>query len=73
MNSIVTSGEKLTTQQAADYLGMRKQTLDLWRSSGRNQIPYFKLGRAVRYLRSDLDAFLATCRMTAVPRGADAK
>jgi excisionase family DNA binding protein len=48
----------LTDQEAADYLGTKKATLAVWRSTGRYNLPYLKIGRLVRYKKSDLDAFI---------------
>jgi excisionase family DNA binding protein len=33
--------------------------LSVWRSTGRYNLPFFKIGRKVRYRRADLDAWLA--------------
>jgi hypothetical protein len=44
--------------EAARLLNVKSQTLANWRSSRRVQIPYFKVGRAIRYAESDLLAFL---------------
>ena len=46
------------TREAAKLLGLAKQTLDVWRVSGRVRVPFIKLGHAVRYRRSDLQAFV---------------
>lgn len=48
----------LTTNQAAEYLNVPAPTLTTWRSTGRNNLPYVKIGRHVRYRKSDLDTFL---------------
>ncbi len=48
----------LNAADAAEFLGVRMQTLAIWRSTGRYRIPYVKVGRAVRYRRSDLERFL---------------
>ena len=48
----------LTTEQAAAYLGVKPRSLEVWRCVGRYDLPYIKVGRLVRYRRSDLDAFL---------------
>ncbi|WP_031429853.1 helix-turn-helix domain-containing protein [Methylomicrobium agile] len=45
-------------KQAADYLGVKVSTLEVWRSTKRYNIPYVKVGRLVKYRQSDLDAFL---------------
>lgn len=60
--------EKLTTKQAAAYLGLKPNTLDVWRCKRvRYQPPYLKLGRAIRYELADLDAWLAANRFTPLP------
>lgn len=48
----------LTDDQAAEYLSVKKHTLAVWRSTGRYNLPFVKIGRSVRYRKSDLDAFL---------------
>lgn len=48
----------LTRDQAADYLGIRPCTLASWACTRRYDLPFVKVGRSVRYRRSDLDAFL---------------
>lgn len=47
----------MNTESAAAYLDMRPGTLEIWRSTRRGP-PYIKVGRSVRYRRSDLDAWL---------------
>jgi excisionase family DNA binding protein len=56
-----------TREQAAEYLSVREQTLAVWASTGRYSLPYVKVGRAVRYRLSDLDAFLARRTVNAAP------
>lgn len=49
----------VTTQQAAEYLGgLKPNTLEGWRVSGRG-VPFIKIGRLVRYSLDDLDAYIA--------------
>ena len=43
---------------AAEYIGVKPGTLQVWRSTKRYPLPYLKIGRLVRYRQSDLDAFL---------------
>ncbi|WP_442497656.1 helix-turn-helix domain-containing protein [Methylobacter sp. sgz302048] len=50
--------ELITSQEAAEYLGVTYKTLEVWRSTKRYHIPYIKVGRLVRYRKSDLEAFL---------------
>lgn len=46
------------TPEAADYLGLSRATLNKDRVTGLLGIPYAKLGRAVLYDLTDLDAFM---------------
>lgn len=39
----------LTEDQAAEVLGVKAQTLSVWRSTKRHDVPYVKVGRSVRY------------------------
>jgi len=48
----------LTTTEAAAYLGVAPETLNVWRCTKRYDIPYIKVGRLVKYRKSALDAFL---------------
>jgi len=48
----------LTREQAAEYLGLKPQTLSTWAVTGRYGLPYLKIGKLVRYRLADLDAFL---------------
>ena len=45
------------TTQAADYLDLKKPTLEVWRCRGYGPT-FIKMGKAVRYRKEDLDAFL---------------
>lgn len=53
----------LTTAEAAQYLGLAKSTLQNQRSAGVG-VPFRRIGRAVRYVRAELDEFI-----DALPRG----
>jgi len=48
----------LTPPEAAAYIGVTENTLSVWRCVGRYAIPFIKVGRLVRYRRSDLEAWL---------------
>ena len=50
--------EMLTPQQAAAYLGVKVQTLGVWRCTRRHPIPFVKVGRKVCYRKSDLDRYI---------------
>lgn len=53
---------RLTRSQAAEYLGLRPQTLAAWATKSRGPT-YLKLGRAVRYRERDLEAYLTSCEV----------
>lgn len=48
----------LTREQAADFLGIERQTLAAWAVSGSYDLPFIRVGRSVRYRRDDLLAWL---------------
>jgi excisionase family DNA binding protein len=50
--------ELLSTHQASIYIGVSPGTLEVWRCTKRYQIPFIKVGRLVRYRKSELDNFL---------------
>ena len=51
------SNEPLTETDAAARLGLKVATLRAWRHQGRGPA-FVRLGRAIRYLTTDIDAFL---------------
>lgn len=51
--------ELLSRKEAAAYLGIAEQTLAIWKCTNRYDLPCAKIGRLVRYRKSDLDAFIA--------------
>lgn len=50
---------------AAQILDVTPGTLQVWRSTGRHSIPFVKVGRNVRYRRTDLEAWLRSHTRTA--------
>ena len=52
----------LTERAAADYTGLSVRTMQKRRFE-RQDPPYLKIGRSVRYKLEDLDAFLAAHRV----------
>lgn len=66
--------EAMTTEQASQYTGFSESFLRQSRCYGNRPgrtpgPPYFKVGRAVRYRRSDLDAWLDAHRVE--PQGVE--
>ena len=55
MSTIVT--EVMTTVEAAEYVGLKKPTMERFRFLGQGPA-YCKLGGAVRYRKKDLDEWL---------------
>jgi len=47
----------LTRQEAAEFLGVSKGTLEVWASTKRYGLKYVKIGRLVKYWLSDLIDF----------------
>jgi hypothetical protein len=54
--------EMLARAGAAKYLGIKPQTLATWATTGRYAVPFFHVGKSVRYRISDLEAWLAARR-----------
>jgi hypothetical protein len=48
----------LNSEDAAVYLGLSKRTLETWRCKQKYNIPYVKIGNAVRYVIDDLNAYV---------------
>ncbi len=48
----------LDTKQAADFLGLKTGTLNIWRISNRYSLEYIKVGRYIRYKKSELERWL---------------
>ena len=56
-NRVNSKAMLLTVEQTAEYLGLAISTLNNWRHNGEGP-GFIKLGRAVRYRQSDLDAYI---------------
>jgi excisionase family DNA binding protein len=52
------SDELLTPDDVAELLDVSPQTLASWRTTGRYELPFLRIGRLVRYRRSDIEEFL---------------
>lgn len=55
------TSQPLTETEAAARLGLKVPTLRAWRNQGRGPA-YVRLGRAIRYLTTDLDEFIRSNR-----------
>lgn len=49
----------LKIDEAANYLRLTIPTLRKWRFEGK--LPFYKLGRSIRFKKEDLDSFLSSC------------
>jgi excisionase family DNA binding protein len=58
----------LSRKEAADYLNIKPQTLAVWASVRRYNLPFLKIGRKVYYLKEHLDEFLRSRTYTATLR-----
>ena len=54
----------MTNDEAAAYLGCTPDTLRVWTS--RRRVPFVKVGRLTRFLKTDLDEYLDQHRVPAV-------
>ena len=60
-NPLVESDRLLDDKEVAAILGWRVESLVQARCRGRLKFRYLKIGRSIRYRKSDVDAFLAEC------------
>ena len=60
------SNNALTETQAAEHLGLSIATMRAWRHRGKGP-RFVRFGRAVRYLRADLDEFIRACAVDTRP------
>lgn len=66
-DEIADRGRLIDTAAAAEMLALSSGTLENWRVHGEGP-PFIKIGRAVRYRLSDLDAWIERRRLLPVPR-----
>lgn len=57
----------LSRSEAAQYLGVSEQTLAVWASTNRYPLHFFKIGRLVKYKKSDLDLFINSGQSSTKP------
>lgn len=57
-NLIAAGADLLDEHAAATMLDLSPGTLSVWRSTGRYNLPFLKIGRNVRYRRADLQMWL---------------
>jgi excisionase family DNA binding protein len=55
IQKVIQSGfDLIDCQETAEILGISKSALEAWRTTGRYKLPFIKVGRNVRYRRSDV-------------------
>jgi excisionase family DNA binding protein len=57
-DTIFASKALLSEKEAAQHLDVSEGTLSVWRSTGRYNLPFIKVGRKVRYRQADLTEWL---------------
>lgn len=58
-----TSQKLLNTAEAAERLGIKKNTLEIWRLQGKGPV-YRKIGKLVRYVENDVATFIDAAART---------
>jgi hypothetical protein len=48
---------RLTTQEAAEFLGLHPGSLAIWRCKQRYNLPFVKIGKKIYYYEADLVAW----------------
>lgn len=63
-HAIAFNEDRMTRQEAADYIGLSYNTLKNWAVTGDGDLPFHKVGSRVFYRRSELDAWLESRKRT---------
>lgn len=58
--------EWMTPAEFESGLGVPEATQAVWRSTGRYELPYYKVGRLIRYKRSEIEQWLASRAATSL-------
>lgn len=56
--STILSSNLVDTQTTSEILGVKPETLVVWRCTKRYDLPYVKIGRKVFYRESDIKKFI---------------
>lgn len=59
------ASELVNEKRAAEILGITPGTLGVWRCRRRYDLPYVKIGAAVRYRMADLERFIESRTVSA--------
>lgn len=55
---MINNYQLLSTKQTAHILGLSIDTLNVWRSTGRYNLPFVKIGSKVMYRLSDVEQYI---------------
>ena len=58
IQTISTHNRLIVPRSASEILGVTIETLAVWRSTGRYDLPYVKVGRKVMYRLEDIQSFI---------------
>jgi excisionase family DNA binding protein len=67
----LTNSKLYTSDEAAAFLGISRETLSLWRCTKRYNLPFVKVGRLVKYKEADLLAFVESRRHSGLSEDAN--
>lgn len=62
--SIIDPSELVDTEEAARILGLSPFTLIVWRMNNILGLPYYRIGRRIRYWIKDLHYYISSQRIT---------
>jgi excisionase family DNA binding protein len=62
------SDKFLTRKEAAQYLGVTTNTLAVWAYTGKNELPFYLLGRMAKYKKKDLDICIENSKITPIKK-----
>lgn len=58
LNLNMAAADLVTRREAAQIMGIQPQTLAAWAHHDRYSLPFCKVGRAVRYRRTDIEKWI---------------
>ena len=58
IQAVSTHSRLIAPRVASEILGVTIETLAVWRSTGRYDLPYVKVGRKVMYRLEDIQSFI---------------
>jgi excisionase family DNA binding protein len=64
--STVSDAPLVNASDAARLLGIKAQTLAVWRLTARYPLAFVRVGRSIRYSRADIDTFIRARRVAPV-------